>query len=345
MADALERVAVKQAIFEQKYRPLWQAFDDLHAKKSPTTNKPARTRNGALQQKLHGAYPLVSLYQQVCEHYALAQQRHYSPALIAELHERVLAGHTLLYAQRVSYLHQFANFLLYTFPNQVRANARLFWLCWLLFYAPCVIMGVACWLNDDFIYYVMAPMDVANMESMYDDDLSRIGRESGTDVMMFGHYVQNNVGIDFQVYATGLFFGIGTLFFTLYNGVVIGAVAGHLTGKGFGETFWSFVVGHGSFELTAIVIAAMAGLKLATPLIAPAPYTRKDALKVAGKDSIQLILGAAFMTFIAAFIEAFWSAQASVPALIKYIVAAGLWAFVGWYLTYCGRQQGAWGAT
>ncbi|MDO4251474.1 MAG: stage II sporulation protein M, partial [Moraxella sp.] len=181
------------------------------------------------------------------------------------------------------------------------------------------------------------------MEAMYDPSNRHIGRDasraSDTDLMMFGHYVNNNIGIDFKIYAMGIFFGIGTAFVTLYNGVVIGAVAGHLTGLGFGETFWSFVVGHGSFELTAIVISAAAGLRLATPLIAPAPFGRKDAFLVAGKQSIQLLLGAALMTFVAAFIEAFWSSSTLIPNAIKYGVAALLWLFVGWYLLFCGKAK------
>ena len=42
--------------------------------------------------------------------------------------------------------------------------------------------------------------------------------------------------------------------------LVIGAVAGHLTEIGFGQTFWSFVIAHGAFELSAIALAGAAGL-------------------------------------------------------------------------------------
>ena len=44
------------------------------------------------------------------------------------------------------------------------------------------------------------------------------------------------------------------MFFLVFNGVVIGAVAGYLTERGLGETFYSFVVTHGAFELTAIFL-------------------------------------------------------------------------------------------
>lgn len=343
-------VAIRQASFVAKYEPLWQAFDDLcqngqanhsQANYNKDRHGQAYRNRRRVSQQLSSPYALISLYRQICEHYALACQRHYSPQLIKQLHDRVMLGHRLIYHNKKSYTGQFVQFVIATFPNAVRANAALFWLCFGLFYVPCLVMGLVCYLNDEFIYNILSPLHVMQMEQMYDPANEHIGRgadrASDTDLMMFGHYVRNNIGIDFQVYAMGIFFGVGTVFVTLYNGVVIGAVSGHLTQVGFGSTFWSFVCGHGSFELTAIVISAMAGLKLATPLIAPAPYSRKHAFVVAGKQSIVLLLGAAMMTFVAAFIEAFWS-SAAILNEIKYGVAVALWGFVAWYLLYCGKN-------
>lgn len=332
---------IKQSTFVAKYEAVWQAFDELCDEGDNNKSIKPKTIQKLKNKQSH--YPLVALYRQICEHYALARQRNYSPMLVDDLHRRVLIGHRLIHHSKKSYKGQFLQFVFFTFPQAVRDHKWLFWLCFGLFYAPCVVMGIGCYLNDELIYSVMSPIDVHQMEEMYNPANRHVGREasraSDTDLMMFGHYVQNNVSIDFKVYALGIFFGIGTVLITLYNGFVIGAVSGHLTGKGFGETFWSFVVGHGSFELTAILISAMAGLKLATPLIAPAPYSRKDAFLKAGRESVVLILGASLMTFIAAFIEAFWSSQTYIANEIKYGVALLLWAFVGWYLVFCGRVR------
>lgn len=333
-----EITVVKQASFVAKYEPLWQEFDRLCQDKDETGTQSTKKSN-----KKQRHYPIVRLYRQICEHYALAKQRNYSPLLIDELHKRVTIGHRLIYNSKKNYGSDFVQFVIYKFPNAVRARAWLFWLCFAFFYLPAFVMGVACYLNSELIYSVMPAYQVSVMEEMYNPANEMIGRgadrQADTDLMMFGHYVQNNVGIDFQVYAMGVFFGIGSALITLYNGVVIGAVAGHLTGKGYNETFWQFVLGHGSFELTAIVIACMAGLRLGTPLIAPAPYSKKQAFLVAGRESIVLLLGAALMTFIAAFIEAFWSSSSLISPMVKYGVAALLWAFVAWYLLFCGKDE------
>lgn len=361
-------VAVRQATFVSRYQPVWQEFDSLcesmgvelpfstldnqaqtasnyagnyAGNYALTTPQPKKTRQELQHNKAIGSYPLVKLYRQICQHYALARQRHYSPQLVAQLHQRVMIGHQLIYQGNTGYFSRFLTFLFYVFPARLRQHKKLFWLAFSLFVVPLVLMGLACYWNGEMIYSVMSSGQVSMMEEMYNPANGHFGRSSDrasdTDVMMFGHYIRNNVGIDFQIYASGLFAGIGTIISTVYNGVVIGGVAGHLTRLGYGSTFWSFVCGHSAFELTAAVIASTAGLRLAMPLIAPYPYRRKDAFIVAGKQSVQILLGAAFMTFLAAFIEAFWSSSVLIPNAVKYAVSAILWTLVIYYLTMAGR--------
>ncbi|WP_428496433.1 stage II sporulation protein M [Pseudomonas chlororaphis] len=69
-------------------------------------------------------------------------------------------------------------------------------------------------------------------------------------------------------------------------------MAGHLTQIGYGATFWSFVVGHSAFELSAIALAGAAGLKMGWALIAPGRLPRGEALLLAARTSVQLICGA-----------------------------------------------------
>jgi uncharacterized membrane protein SpoIIM required for sporulation len=154
---------------------------------------------------------------------------------------------------------------------------------------------------------------------------------------MFGYYIMNNIGIAFQTFASGLLFGLGSLFFLLFNGLLIGAVSGHLSQIGYGEPFWSFVVGHGAFELNAIVLAGAAGLQLGWALLAPGRYTRSEALRLAAQLAIRLLCGAALFLLIAAFIEAYWSSMTYTGATVKYVVGAGLWLLVLAYLALAGR--------
>ena len=49
---------------------------------------------------------------------------------------------------------------------------------------------------------------------------------------MAGFYVWNNVGIAFRCFATGALFGLGSVFYLVYNGLVLGTIEGHLWARG-----------------------------------------------------------------------------------------------------------------
>jgi uncharacterized membrane protein SpoIIM required for sporulation len=155
---------------------------------------------------------------------------------------------------------------------------------------------------------------------------------------MFFYYVGNNLGVDIRTFAGGILFGIGSLFIVIYNGLAIGAVAAHITNAGFGETFWPFVIGHGSFELTAAVLSGVAGMRMGLALIVTGQRTRADALRDAARGMVPLLYGIGVMTVLAAVIEALWSGQPAIPANVRYAVGAGLWAVVIAWLALGGRR-------
>jgi uncharacterized membrane protein SpoIIM required for sporulation len=211
----------------------------------------------------------------------------------------------------------------------------------ILFGLPFVGFIVAIQLQPDLAYSVLPPEALRGMEQMYDP--AQAGQTMGASVderaYMFGFYVYNNVSIAFRTFAAGIACGVGSLHFAAYNGVVLGAVSGHLTQIGYGETFWPFVIGHGSFELTALVLATQAGLKIGWALVAPGQRTRGRALLEETKDSMGIVYGFTAFLVIAAFLEAFWSPWPFIPPSVKYAVGSALWAGVIGYLAFAGRGQ------
>ena len=178
------------------------------------------------------------------------------------------------------------------------------------------------------------------MEKMYDPTAERLGRDSGSDWQMFGFYIYNNISIGLRTFASGLLFGIGALVILLFNGITIGSAAGHLTATGAGAPFWEFVSSHAPWELTAIVLAGGAGLQLGMRVLAPGQLSRGQALAQAGRDGAVIIIGEKVMLLLAAFIEAFWSAQTVIPAGVKYAASALGWLLVAAWLLLGGRGDG-----
>ncbi|MDG1583032.1 stage II sporulation protein M [Pseudomonas sp. GOM6] len=322
---------MKQHLFEQRHAADWQDF----AKRLDQLEQGKVERSDSER--------FASDYRRICQHLALAGERGYSSHLIDQLQQLAMRGHQQFYRHRSHLGAQIIRFVIAGFPQLVRQEWRAVLAGALLFFGSLLLMGLLTWQFPELIYSLMAADQVRDMEEMYDPAARRIGRfaerDSGDDWMMFGFYVMNNIGIAFQTFASGLLFGLGSLFFLLYNGLVIGAVAGHLTRIGYSETFWSFVIGHGAFELTAIAFAGAAGLKLGWALLAPGRLRRGEALRQAAGKSIQLVAGVILFLLIAAFIEAYWSSMTYADASIKYWVGGGLWLMVLAYFLLAGRSR------
>ncbi|MBI3187473.1 MAG: stage II sporulation protein M [Gammaproteobacteria bacterium] len=282
-----------------------------------------------------------SRYRAVCHQLAVAKHRRYSAYLVDRLNKLVLRSHHQFYQHHSRYRAHFIRFIGYDFPNALREHVRYVVLSALLFLMPGIIMFLFCYFNSDSIYSVMSSEGVRHVESMYDPAATTIGREreSDTDLMMFGFYIKNNISISFQVFAGGILFGAGSVFYLIYNGILIGSTAGHLTGLGFVEKFYPFVVGHGAFELTAIVFSGAAGLMIGFALIDPGPVTRLAALQKVSREAVKIIYGSTIMLLIAAFLEAFWSSSTQVPVGVKYAVGATFWCLVIGYCLFAGRVK------
>lgn len=321
---------MKQGQFEQLYQPLWHVLEMQIVELEKSDG----------QLKGNELASFASRYRRLCHFHALARDRHYSSHLVDKLGELVVRGHQQLYRRKQPFFQQFISFIVAGFPRLVREQQAYIWWATALLYVPGLLMFLAILWQPDLVYTIAPPDQVSNFEEMYDPANRTLGaaRESDTNVQMFGYYISNNIGVSFRTFASGILFGIGSIFFLVFNGLLMGAVAGHLTNAQFTETFFSFVVGHGSFELTAICISGAAGLKLGYALLAPGNFTRVESLKRASKIAIQLVYGVIIMLVIAAFIEAFWSSNNVLLPWQKYLVGGFLWALVIGYLVFSGRQ-------
>ncbi len=327
---------MKQEQFIAAHEAQWQRLEAWLRK--PAGKKPAPSRATPTE--------FAALYRQTCQHLALARSRLYSPHLVNRLDRLVMDSHQIMYGQRRNLFKAIARYVLADFPCRVRRQWRLVLLSALLFYLPLVSMLTVIQYNPDMVYTVMNGTTLRKLEYMYNpehrDTLGRDWeRQADTDLMMFGFYVKNNTGIGFRTFASGLLLGLGTLFVVLFNGLYIGAAAGHLTQLGYNETFWSFVAGHSALELNAIVLSGAAGLQLGFAVLAPGRRTRLRALREEAQAALQLMYGAAGMFILAAIVEAFWSPLSWVPVSTKYSAGLALWAFVLLYFLWGGRRRAA----
>jgi uncharacterized membrane protein SpoIIM required for sporulation len=268
-----------------------------------------------------------------------AESAGYSPDVIALLDGLAARAHNTLYSAPPYRLRAIWELIAADFPRTLRKYGRFFAFALALFLLPGVLGFVGALRSRAFALQILPPDTVEQMEEAYAEGFNK-GREGSTNTFMTGFYVWNNIGIAFRCFATGVLFGLGSVFFLVYNGLTIGAVAGLVTAAGHGKNLLTFTCTHGAFELTAIVISATAGMVMGYALIETGGRTRFRSLRDKGRDVATLVLGAAAMLLLAAGLEAFWS-PSSAPERVKWGAAVVAYAGVVMYLARAGRRRAA----
>jgi uncharacterized membrane protein SpoIIM required for sporulation len=272
----------------------------------------------------------LALYRLCCEHLALARSRNFPLHVIEHLASITSRAHQIIYRQSDAGFARVARALLEDFPLGVRRLRAYIAIAAALLLIPTIAIAIATYLNPDLILSVVDRNTAEAFEQMYSPAAQAIGRprDIASDWLMFGFYIKNNIGIAFQCYATGVVFGLGSLYFLLSNGTFGGAIAGYVASLGYGGTFFPFVATHSAFELTAIVLCGAGGLRIGQSVLLPGRLTRIAALQLAARETSLIVFGAAVMLLIAAAIEAFWSSAPWVTPTAKYVCAGFCWTLV-----------------
>ncbi|MCP4981228.1 MAG: stage II sporulation protein M [Gammaproteobacteria bacterium] len=314
---------MKQQSFEEQHQELWLQIEESLQK--PTQGDSSKV--------------LAEHYMLLCQHLSIAKERLYDAALVERLNNLVLGLYRELYRFRSETRLNLYAFFKRDFPLAIYRHRFFILWAFIVMVLPGLVIGTWTYLDEDAIYSVLDPSQVREIERMYDPQAGKIGREreSETDIFMFGFYIKNNISVAFRCFAGGMVVGLGTLLVLFFNGMFMGSIAGHLTRLDYVDTFYPFVVGHGSFELTAIVFSGAAGLRLGYAILNPGQTSRLDSLRRAGRDVVPMLYGIVLMLIIAAFLEAFWSSSASLSIQIKYSVGAVLWVLVLLY-SFSGRR-------
>ena len=320
--------------FEALYQGEWTELEGLLDRVLRRGGK-----RSAAAEPVQGARVAV-LYRRACEQLALARARSYPAYLVDRLDRLTADGHQVIYRRHEFGAARVKAMMAVEFPCAVRALGPYVAAAAGLFVLPMVAVALLVYSHPELILSVVSSDTAAQFEQMYSPAAESIGRlrEANTDWMMFGFYIRNNIGVAFQCFAGGLFAGLGSLFFLVYNGAFSGAVAGYLTERGMAATFYPFVATHSAFELTAIVLSGAAGLRIGHALLAPGRLTRRQALVEATQASAVVLYGVAAMLIVAAGIEAFWSSAQWLAPPIKYVVAGLCWVAVLAYFTLQGRR-------
>jgi uncharacterized membrane protein SpoIIM required for sporulation len=277
-----------------------------------------------------------ALYRAVCADLALADAYQLPPETIQYLHRLVGRAHNQLYRSRPFQVAAWARQLLVDVPRRLFQDNCLR-LAFCLFWGPFLLSMAMVRLSPGYAESVVGE----GMLGKFEDDFSRpFGERGSGDAAMAGFYIWNNGGIGLRCFAFGLFLGVGGVLMTVYNGCVLGAVFGHVSGLPQRENFYAFVTAHGPFELTAIVLSAAAGMRLGFSIIDTRGLTRLASLRKAGEETMPVAGAAVIMFGLAALIEGFVS-PSPLPYAVKALTAGLSTAMLLFYLIVLGYPRGS----
>jgi uncharacterized membrane protein SpoIIM required for sporulation len=260
----------------------------------------------------------AQLYRAACADLALADAYQLPPETAAYLDHLVGRAHNQLYRSKNFRWRQWGREMFVELPHKLLRD-RYVWLAFILFWGVFAISFLLGYSSDAYRREVLGD---AKMSALQESFSKPIQRAAGPNAAaMAGFYVMHNVGIGLRCFSAGLLLGVGGLFVTISNALDLGASFGFMCTVAERENFLQFVTAHGPFELTAIVLASAAGMRLGFSLIATGGLTRGASLGRAAREATPVMAASGGLFCLAAFLEGFLS-PSTAPYTVKVAAAA-----------------------
>lgn len=159
-------------------------------------------------------------------------------------------------------------------------------------------------------------------------------------VTMFFAITFNNIRVAFVAFAAGIIFSFGTVYILFQNGVMLGAFLTLFYQHNLLLNSVLVVMLHGTLEISAIIIAGGAGLRMGNSILFPGTFSRLDSFKMGAKDGLKVVMGLIPIFIVAGFIESFVTRYSAMPVLLKAtIIGASLIFIIFYFFVYPLRFQ------
>lgn len=284
---------------------------------------------------------LVSLYQRASSHLSHARAAYRDPALTFKLTTLVTQASGVIYRGRVRPGTAFKAFFLWRFPAAVYQSGRFVAASAAFLLLPALVVGL--WLAASG-----QALDVA-----FDEEFREVVLEdefedyySNDSAANFGTAVTvNNIFVGVTAFVGGIFLGVPTALVLAFNGANLGGVAAAMDSIGQLDKFFGLVTPHGLLELTAIVIAGSAGLRMGWSLIAPGEdRSRGEAFGTEARRAFVVLVGVTVAFVVAGLIEGFVTGRVDDTWLRVGVGVVAEAVFVTWIVVQ-GRQATLTGLT
>ncbi len=319
------------ATFAARKRTRWTEFQQLADRAA---------RHGLDSFASHELPDFAARYREVAADLARARTYRVDEATLEHLERLAAAGHNALYRNERGTWGRVWEVLARECPAAIRQARVYVAVACLTFLLPAAtgyfLMREQPALALDLLPEVMIERADAGAERIA-EGRRYVDVSLGDRPLMASGIITNNVRVAIACFAGGIFLGVGSLVLLGYNGLSIGAAAGHFANRGLLGYLMEFILGHGLLELFAIWVAGAAGVLLGRSLVSPGDMSRSDALVVNGRLAVRMVGAAAVLLIVAGLIEGFISAGDGNVAF-RAAASVGSLAFLAAYLVN-GRRR------
>jgi uncharacterized membrane protein SpoIIM required for sporulation len=278
------------------------------------------------QRRLTGAEAdeLVSLYQRVGTHLSALRASGADPVTIGRLSGLIGDARGAVTGAQAPVWRDISRYFLVSFPAALYASRRWWLTIGLLFYLVAAWMAWRIIAHPEVLDSVTTP---AQIQQLVDKDFANYYSENPAQDFALRVWI-NNATVSAAVLAIGVLL-VPTMFVLWGNAMNLGINAGVMIGHDRASVFFGLITPHGLLELTAVFVAAAAGLRLGWSWIAPGPRTRMHALAQTGRATVGMAIGLGVILLITGLIEAFVT-PSQLPTAVR--VGIGVLVEIGFFV-------------
>ncbi|MDQ2086206.1 stage II sporulation protein M [Herbivorax sp. ANBcel31] len=255
----------------------------------------------------------LNMYNLACGHLSYSRTYFGNTSTTEYLNRLVASSHSYIYTTKKSNIKDLFKFLIVEFPLLINSNIK-----------P-IMLSTFIFLLGTLISFVLTVISVDNAIAFFPAEMVEeiMNRDFDSHTVVWDAAIQssfiltNNIRVGILVFIFGITLGVGSAYVLLYNGYMLGTLAGLYFLNNENLLFWSLILPHGIIELAAIFICGGAGLIIGYALINPGKYSRKDAFIIKGKIAIKLLLGTIPLYIVAGFIEGYFTPTQRVSDVFK----------------------------
>jgi uncharacterized membrane protein SpoIIM required for sporulation len=314
--------------FYQSRQADWQTLTDLLD----------RAQNSGTQLSQDEINHLGRLYRAATSDLAVAQRDFPNQRVAAYLNQLVARAHAVIYRGEPLALQRLIRFVTQGFPRAFRETLPFTLVAALLFIIPAVASGISTAWQPASAQWLL-PVEIQRLIPTIEQrelwiDIAVNERPYASSFIM-----RNNIQVAFLAFGGGMLAGLYTVWIMVFNGLILGGLTGLTAHYGVGFELWTFVIGHGVVELSVIMMAGGSGLMLGWAMLHPGLLRRRDALALAARKAVRLVIGCVPLLVFAGLIEGFISPAESLPWPVKWGVGVGSGMLLYGYLLMAGRSN------